>query len=211
MNIRNTPYFAKMNNLIYLVFLTMTIGVLGCKRPNTAPGSLPALTKDGTLQAIVTTPAGTVAKYKPDRKQRLILDSLSADFFGKPILPAPGNFCYIHGLKEGTKVNALLLANHQPVGTIVQGTPVGLLAYRVDTVVYHTIVAIPLAANERVTDVNNYADFAVHFSPAKLMIENWLLSSFPLGKAKIINWRNERIAINMLESSAITGSGIPNN
>ncbi|WP_190242677.1 inorganic diphosphatase [Hymenobacter lapidiphilus] len=108
------------------------------------------------LQLVVETPAGTnhEQRYNPttDAFEPRRLAGLAAVV---EFLPAPGNLGFIPGTSppdaaQGQPLPALLLAESQPTGTVLEVLPIALLTLDIDGLLRPVVVTVPARPSQRI-------------------------------------------------------------
>lgn len=164
---------------------------------------LPSFSAAGHLQGVIEIPAGTNKKYEynkqtlqfvpdlRDGKQRMI------DF-----LPYPVNYGFIPSTKmekqrggDGDPLDVLVLAEHLPVGTVIEVQPIGLLMLKDLGEWDNKVLAIPLDTSLRILRATNWREFQMEYSAARHIIEQFFTYYDGPGVMTLMGWGDERAAL----------------
>lgn len=178
------------------------IGFISC---NNSPNhtALPAITKSGAIVAVIEIPAGTNRKIEyNDANQRFQIDVVDGKERVIDFLPYPGNYGFIPSTLmdkerggDGDALDILVIAESIATGDTISVIPIGALMLNDGGEIDTKIIAVPVNPAKRVMDVTDFETFAIKYSPAKNIIENWFLSYKGLGKTELLGWRNGTYAL----------------
>jgi inorganic pyrophosphatase len=165
--------------------------------------SLPAFSDDGHLQGVIEIPAGTNTKYEYNRQllqfQPDIRDGKvrRVDFMSYPV-----NYGFIPSTKmdktrggDGDPLDVLVLAEHLPVGTLIEVIPIGLLLLKDLGELDHKVLAVPLDPEKRIIQSLNWHDFQRDYSAIRHILELFFLYYDGLGTMTLLGWGEETAAL----------------
>lgn len=177
--------------------LLLSLGVIGCQIDY---AELPTFSPERhLLQAVIEVPAGTnhprrydpvTHKFAPH--QRAGKDQL-VEF-----LPYPGNYGFVPGTKTTTDrpLAVLVLAESQPIGTVLEVTPIGLLLLDKAGQLERIVLAVPARPSQRILpQAITWADFTQRYPSAQQILRLWFQRSAAPGTVRIMGWKDEQTAI----------------
>ncbi|WP_073282046.1 inorganic diphosphatase [Hymenobacter psychrotolerans] len=152
------------------------------------------------LQVVVEMPAGTnhakrydaaTGEFVPER--RAGLDHV-VEF-----LPCPGNAGFIPGTAAGVAgsapLAALVLAETQPTGTILEVLPIGLLTLDDNGTLRSVVLAVPARPSQQILpEVDSWQSFISKYPGAREVVRQWYLHQGRRGELRIVSWKNEKAA-----------------
>jgi inorganic pyrophosphatase len=187
-----------MKKLLYfsLVFLT-------CSACQTDHANLPAYSKTKQLQAVIETPAGSAHVYKYDAASQTFpaVQEAGQDKIIK-YLAYPGNYGFIPSTKlgkEGKYLQVLILGEKQETSTLQEITPLGVLLLEEAGELEYKIIAVPAKPSQRLIAATDYNEFTEKYPSVKRIIELWFLNYIPTNNSKIMGWKDERFAEELVQ------------
>lgn len=187
-----------------LIFtMALTIGGLSCDRPSVAnPTKIPTYTDDA-VNVVVEIPAGTNHKIEYNKASGKFENVLIE---GKPriidFLPYPGNYGFIPATHmdpeqggDGDALDVLVLSESVPTGTVLTTRPIGAIRFRDSGEIDTKIIAIPIDSTQRIIQADQFIDFLIKYDAAKKIIEDWFLNYKGYGAMELIEWRDEKYAL----------------
>ncbi|TGD79021.1 inorganic diphosphatase [Hymenobacter wooponensis] len=165
---------------------------------------LPTYSKERRLlQVVVETPAGTnheqhfdpeTHKFQPMRQagvERVV-----------EFLPFPGNYGFIPGTRSAEAsastfqpLQALVLAETQPAGTILEVMPIGLVLLDVDGALEQVILAVPARPGQRILpDVTDWTTLQRRYPAVRQALGVWFQHRSPSNAVRIAGWKDEKFA-----------------
>ncbi|NVO85306.1 inorganic diphosphatase [Hymenobacter terrestris] len=155
------------------------------------------------LQLVVETPAGTnhEQRYNPTTNafEPLRLAGLAAVV---EFLPAPGNLGFIPGTSspdaaKGQPLPALLLAESQPTGTVLEVLPVALLTLDMDGLLRPVVVAVPARPSQRILpQATDWASLQRTHPSVRPFLDLWFRNS--ASNTRIVGWKDEKAASQLI-------------
>jgi len=187
-----------MKKLLY--FTPLLLAFTACE---TDYGSYPAYSENKQLQAVIEIPAGSahVLKYNDSTQTFPAVKDAGQD---KVIqyLPYPGNFGFIPSTrlgKENKFLPVLILGEAQETGTLMEITPLGVLLLEEAGELEYKIIAVPAKPSQRLIVATDYNELSEKYPSVKRILELWFLHSEPANKAKIMGWKDERFAEELVQ------------
>lgn len=202
----NSPFFMNSKISIFNYIALFLIAFISCKNePN--PTSLPAITQEGNIVAIIEIPAGTNRKIEYNySNKRFQIDVIDGKERVIDFLPYPGNYGFIPSTLmdedkggDGDALDILVISESINTGDTISVLPIGTLMLNDGGEIDTKIIAVPSDPLRRVMHVTDYETFAVKYSTAKNIIENWFLNYKGLGKTELIGWRNGTYALSEIK------------
>ncbi|NVO29967.1 inorganic diphosphatase [Hymenobacter lapidiphilus] len=155
------------------------------------------------LQVVVETPAGTnhEQRYNPTTNafEPLRLAGLAAVV---EFLPAPGNLGFIPGTSspdaaKGQPLPALLLAESQPIGTVLEVLPVAVLTLDMDGLLRPVVVAVPARPSQRILpQATDWASLQRTHPSVRPFLDLWFRNRAP--NTRIVGWKDEKAASQLI-------------
>lgn len=181
-----------------------TLGLLaGCR---TDYADLPTFsTEHHLLQAVVEIPAGTnhVQRYDPTTRTFRHVQRAGTDRVVE-FLPYPGNFAFVPGTHtlptkvhpKGQPLAALLLAESQPAGTVVEILPVALLQLDDAGTPRQVLLAVPARPSLRILPgATTWAALQRDYPRVRPMLEQWFRETgTATGNVRVAGWKDEYYA-----------------
>ncbi|WP_019948548.1 inorganic diphosphatase [Hymenobacter aerophilus] len=158
------------------------------------------------LQLVVETPAGTnrEQRYNPATNafepRRLAGLAAVVEF-----LPAPGNLGFVAGTSspataQGQPVAplpALLLAESQPTGTVLEVLPIALLTLDINGQLRPLVVAVPARPSQRILpEATDWASLRRVYPGVQPFVELWFRHRAP--NTRIVGWKDEKAASQLI-------------
>lgn len=182
-----------MRQRIYLLCLLLA----GCGPRYT---DLPTFSAERKLlQLVIETPAGTnhEQQYNPatDAFEPRRLAGLAAVV---EFLPAPGNLGFVPGTSppdaaQGQPLPALLLAESQPAGTVLEVLPIALLMLDVNGLLRPVVVAVPARPSQRILpQATDWASLRQAYPGVRPFLDLWFRHRAP--NTRIVGWKDEKAA-----------------
>jgi inorganic pyrophosphatase len=165
---------------------------------------LPTYSEDRhLLQVVVETPAGT--------NRLLRYDARSNDFKPRqragvdlqvPFLPYPANAGFVPSTRVpgtpqhpgGQPQRALVLAESQPPGTVLEVLPIGLLLLDDAGELLSVVVAVPARPSQRILDATSWRELTSRYPVAREVLRLWYQNSAEAGTVRVVGWRDEQAA-----------------
>ncbi|MBT2557252.1 inorganic diphosphatase [Hymenobacter sp. ISL-91] len=155
------------------------------------------------LQLVVETPAGTnhEQRYNPttDTFEPRRVAGLAAVV---EFLPAPGNLGFIPGTSspnapQDHPLPALLLAESQPTGTVLEVLPVALLTLDIDGVLRPVVVAVPARPSQRILpQATDWTSLQRTHPSVRPFLDLWFRNRAP--NTRIVGWKDEKAASQLI-------------
>ncbi|RSK35464.1 inorganic diphosphatase [Hymenobacter metallilatus] len=161
------------------------------------------------LQVVVAMPAGTNHEqhYNPathtfERQQEAGTEEVIE------FLPVPGNLGFVPGTRVATGMGgaeaplaALVLAETQPAGTVVEVTPLALLTLDVKGALQTVLLAVPARPAQRtLPDATDWATLNQHYPGVRPSLSLWFQHRYRPAETRIVGWKNEKEAEKFLRS-----------
>jgi inorganic pyrophosphatase len=166
--------------------------------------ALPSFSAGGFLNAVIEIPAGTNTKqeynkqllhFQPDIRDG---NTRRVDFLSYPL-----NYGFVPSTRmdkerggDGDPLDALVLAEHLPTGTVIEVQPIGLLLLKDLGEWDNKVLAIPVDTSKRIIRATNWHEFQRDYSAARHIIELFFLYYDGLGTMTLMGWADEQAAIN---------------
>ncbi|SES94390.1 inorganic diphosphatase [Hymenobacter actinosclerus] len=154
------------------------------------------------LQVVVETPAGTnhEQRYNPatDAFEPRRLAGLAAIV---EFLPAPGNLGFVPGTRPpeaaqgqpGQPLPALLLAESQPAGTVLEVLPIALLTLDINGLLRPLVVVVPARPSQRILpQATDWTSLRQAYPGVRPFLELWFRNRAP--NTRIVGWKDEKAA-----------------
>ena len=158
------------------------------------------------LQVVVEMPAGTnqAKRYDPvsgefQAGRRAGLDHV-VEF-----LPCPGNSGFIPGTSitpSAAPLGALVLAETQPIGTVMEVLPIGLLTLDDNGTLQPIVLAVPARPSQQILpEVASWQDLTSRYPGAKEVLRQWFQHQGRPGEVRIVGWKDEKAAEQQVRSA----------
>lgn len=164
--------------------------------------ALPAFTENGLLNAVIEIPAGTNTKYEYNRQllhfQPDVRENRTRriDFLSYPL-----NYGFIPSTRmdkerggDGDPLDVLVLAEHLPVGTVLEVIPIGLLLLKDLGELDNKVLSIPADPGKRIIRAKNWREFQQEYSAARHILELFFMYYDGLGTMTVMGWADEAAA-----------------
>jgi inorganic pyrophosphatase len=176
--------------------------------------SLPTISPNGHLQAIVEIPAGTNTKFEYDKKLDQFIPNIRSGQVRKiDFMPYPVNYGFVPSTcmdkergGDGDPLDVLLLAENIPTGSVVEIIPIGLLQLKDLGELDHKILAIPVNTDERIIKATNWMEFQQDYSAIRHILELFFLYYDGLGTMTLMGWADEIAAMHEVEKWKLIGN-----
>ena len=182
--------------------LLLLIG--GC---GTRYADLPTFSADHQLlQLVVEMPAGTnhERRYNPATNtfepRRLAGLEAVVEF-----LPAPGNLGFVPGTSgaavpggPASPLPALLLAESQPAGTVLEVLPIALLTLDINGLLRPLVVVVPARPSQRILpQATDWASLRRAYPGVRPFLDLWFRHRAP--NTRIVGWKDEKAASRLVK------------
>ncbi|TGE19316.1 inorganic diphosphatase [Hymenobacter elongatus] len=174
-----------------------SVGMIGCQ---TDYAHLPTFsTERKLLQVVVEVPAGTnrAQRYDPAKKAFHPVRRAGLDHIVE-FLPCPGNQGFIPGTRtEGTglPLQALILAETQAEGTVMEILPIGLLTLDDNGTMQQVVVAVPARPSQQILPgITSWKSLTKQYPSAREMVGQWFQHQGRLGEVRLVGWKDEKAA-----------------
>jgi inorganic pyrophosphatase len=176
--------------------------VTGCQ---TDYADLPTYSKERRLlQVVVEIPAGTNHEQHYDPATHKFVPTQKAGVERVvEFLPFPGNYGFIPGTRSTAQaataaaqpVQALVLAESEPAGTILEVVPIGVVLLDIDGALEQTIIAVPARPAQRILpDVTDWATLQRRYPAVRQALGLWFQHRTPSTAVRIAGWKDEKFA-----------------
>ncbi|WP_210116223.1 inorganic diphosphatase [Hymenobacter fodinae] len=156
------------------------------------------------LQVVVEIPAGTNHEqhYDPATHEFVPTQQAGVERVVE-FLPFPGNYGFVPGTRSTTQANstsvqpvqALVLAESAPAGTILEVVPIGVVLLDVDGALEQTILAVPARPAQRILpDVTDWATLQRRYPAVRQALGLWFQHRNPSAATRIAGWKDEKYA-----------------
>lgn len=164
---------------------------------------LPSFSENGLLRAVVEIPAGTNRKYEYNKTEgRFEPDMRNGQQRMVEFLPYPVNYGFVPNTRmdkdrggDGDPLDALVLAEHLPTGTVIDIVPIGLLQLKDLGELDHKVLAIPADPALRIIEVRDWQDFQQRYSAIRHILETFFTYYDGLGTMTLMGWADEQAAL----------------
>ncbi|MCB2407406.1 inorganic diphosphatase [Hymenobacter lucidus] len=180
-----------------LALSVVSVGIVSCQTDYTQLPTFSAERK--LLQVVVEVPAGTnhAQRYDVAHKSFVPVRRAGLDHIVE-FLPCPGNQGFVAGTRlasTGAPLQALILAETQPQGTVVEVLPIGLLTLDDNGVLEQVVVAVPARPSQQILPgVTSWKALLKQYPSARDMVEQWFLHQGRLGEIRLVGWKDEKAA-----------------
>ncbi|GAA4375790.1 inorganic diphosphatase [Hymenobacter koreensis] len=178
-----------------------TLLVAGCR---TSYEDLPTYSEErNLLQVVVETPAGTNHEIRysaRDHDFRRVQQAGSDRVV--PFLPYPANVGFIPSTRgsatarrTGTgTLTALVLAESQPSGTIMEVLPVALLMLDNAGEMQTVVVTVPARPSQQVIAASSWHELTTQYPGVREVLHTWYQHHAGRGQVRVVGWRDEHAA-----------------
>lgn len=183
-----------------LGFLALSVGSLGVVGCQTDYAQLPTFSAERRLlQVVVEVPAGTNHAQRYDAARRSFVPVRRAGLDQViEFLPCPGNQGFVAGtLLPATSrpLQALVLAETQPQGTVVEVLPIGVLTLDDNGVLEQIVVAVPARPSQQILPgVVSWKALLRRYPSARDMVGQWFQHQGRVGEIRLVSWKDEKAA-----------------
>lgn len=152
------------------------------------------------LQVVVEMPAGTNHAQRYDAAQRQFVPERRAGLdHVVEFLPCPGNSGFIPGTTDATPaarpLAALVLAEAQPAGTVLEVLPVGLVTLDDNGLLRPIVLAVPARPSQQILPgVVSWPDLLSRYPGAREVLRHWFQHQGRTGEVRIVSWKDEKAA-----------------
>ncbi|WP_254846549.1 inorganic diphosphatase [Hymenobacter sp. CRA2] len=117
-------------------------------------------------------------------------------------LPTPANLGFVPATHlpasprhpEGQRQPALVLAESQPAGTVLEVIPIGLLLLDRAGEMESVLVTVPARPSQRILPVTTWHELLSQYPTAREVLRLWFQRSGEPGEVRVVGWRDERAA-----------------
>ncbi|MCB2378085.1 inorganic diphosphatase [Hymenobacter sp. BT635] len=183
-----------------LGIVTISLCSVGLSSCQTDYAHLPTFSPERKLlQMVVEVPAGTnhAQRYDPGQKAFLPVRRAGLDHIVE-FLPCPGNQGFIPGTRSeatGAPLQALVLAETQTQGTVVEILPVAVLTLDDNGTLQQVIVAVPARPSQQILPgVTSWKSLTRQYPSARDMVGQWFQHQGRLGEVRLVGWKDELAA-----------------
>lgn len=158
------------------------------------------------LQVVVEIPAGTnqLSTYDAAANHFRVVEHA-----GMPArvayLPCPGNQGFIPGTHwsgSAAPLQALVLAETEPQGTVLEVLPLGLLTLDDKGTLKKVILATPARPSLQVLpNVETWQQLTARYPSVQEAVEAWFQHQGDAGDVRIVGWKNEQLAEQAIKSA----------
>jgi inorganic pyrophosphatase len=104
----------------------------------------------------------------------------------------------VPGTRTGTEfspLTALVLAEAQPSGTVMEVLPVGLLTLDDNGTLLPVVLAVPARPSQQVLpEVTSWQDLTTRYPGAREVLRQWFQHQGRPGEVRIVSWKDEKAA-----------------
>ncbi|WP_238388005.1 inorganic diphosphatase [Hymenobacter sediminis] len=185
-----------------MLLLTGVGGLTACR---TDYADLPTFSAERKLvQVVVEMPAGSnhEQQYNPGTQQFELPQKPGANELIE-FLPVPGNLGFIPGTQTAPispqapadPIPALVLAESQPVGTVLEVIPVALLVLDVNSNLEPVVLAVPARPAQRILpDATDWVSLNRHYPGVRQSLSLWFQHRNSAAETRIAGWQDEKAA-----------------
>ncbi|MBC6606534.1 inorganic diphosphatase [Hymenobacter sp. BT188] len=185
-----------------IVSLLIGLGVAGCQ---TDYAELPTFSAEHRLlQAVIEVPAGTNLEHRYDPATHEFAPQQRA---GKDrvleFLPYPGNYGFVPGTSTatGNPLPVLVLAESQPMGTVLEVLPLGLVLLDNAGALERVVLAVPARPSQQILlETRTWTDFTQRYPAAQQILRLWFQHRASPGIVRIMGWKDEQAAVEHVRS-----------
>ncbi|MFD1283773.1 inorganic diphosphatase [Mesonia ostreae] len=166
---------------------------------------LPTFVND-TLQAVIEIPAGTNKKIEYNREQNdFLVDSIKGVPRSIHFLPYIGNYGFIPSTYsnpeeggDGDALDILVLAESQPMGTLMKVIPIAVLRLQDNGAFDDKIIAVPAQKELQIIPVNNFENISIQYPEIRKIISLWFQNYDKKDDLHIIAFNGEDTAMEII-------------
>jgi inorganic pyrophosphatase len=177
---------------------TATLALSGCQ---THYEDLPTFSQERRLlQVVVEMPAGTNHAQRYDATQHQFVPERRAGLdHVVEFLPCPGNSGFIPGTAgappSARPLAALVLAETQPAGTVLEVLPIGLVTLDDNGLLRPIVLAVPARPSQQILPaVVTWQDLTTRYPGAREVLRQWFQHQGRPGEVRIVSWKDEKAA-----------------
>ncbi|UYZ63195.1 inorganic diphosphatase [Hymenobacter weizhouensis] len=183
-------------------WLLLLLSLAAC---TTKYGDLPTFSAEHKLlQVVVEVPAGTnlEQRYDPETNQFRAVERAGLQQRIE-FLPFPGNLGFIPGTSLPPSIAhpgprplaALVLAESQPAGTVLEVLPVALLLLDVNGSLEHVVIAVPARPAQRILpEAVSLSSLTARYPGVRSSLSIWFQHWRSAGPVRIAGWKDEHYA-----------------
>ncbi|WP_054411393.1 inorganic diphosphatase [Hymenobacter sp. DG25A] len=151
------------------------------------------------LQVVVEVPAGTnhLQYFDPATQQFRAVHRAGLEQVVE-FLPCPGNQGFIPGTRPAGSelpMQALVLAETQPQGTVLEVLPLALLTIDDNGTMKNIVIATPARPSQQILPkVESWQDLTTNYPSVREMVRQWFQHQGRAGEIRIVSWKDERAA-----------------
>lgn len=172
---------------------------------------LPTFSTDRKLlQVVVVAPAGTnhEQRYDADKKEFVPVQLAGADHLLE-FLPFPGNYGFIPSTRLPTSTTrpgnpplaALVLAESEPAGTVMEVLPVALLLLDVNGELEQVVVSVPARpAQQILPHATDWSSLRRRYPAVRQSLNLWFQNRSRPGSTRIVGWKDEQAAAQQIKN-----------
>ncbi|TGE22908.1 inorganic diphosphatase [Hymenobacter metallicola] len=173
---------------------------LGLSSCQTDYAQLPTFSPERKLlQVVVEIPAGSnhAQRYDPAKKDFLPVRRAGLDHIVE-FLPCPGNQGFIPGTllpSTNAPLQAIVLAETQAEGTVIEVLPIGVLTLDDNGVLEQVIVAVPARPSQQILPgIASWKSLTKQFPGAQQAVGQWFQHQGRIGEVRLVGWKDEKAA-----------------
>lgn len=190
-----------MRLLSLLTLAALATATLALNACQTHYEDLPTFSQERKLlQVVVEMPAGTnhAQHYDVDRHQFVPERRAGLDHVVE-FLPCPGNSGFIPGTAAGTPAGqplaALVLAEAQPPGTVLEVLPIGLVTLDDNGTLRPIVLAVPARPSQQILPgIVTWQELTTRYAGAREVLRQWFQHQGRPGEVRIVSWKDEKAA-----------------
>lgn len=185
--------------LAALLAATAGLVLAGCR---TKYENLPTFSPERKLlQVVVEMPAGTnhAQRYDASRGEFVPERRAGLDHVVE-FLPCPGNSGFIPGTSLSPAAGAptlaaLVLAEAQPAGTVLEVVPIGLVTLDDNGVLRPVVLAVPARPSQQILPaIVTWQELLARYPGAREVLRQWFQHQGRPGEVRIVSWKDEKAA-----------------
>jgi inorganic pyrophosphatase len=183
-----------------LGILTLSLWSMSMSSCQTDYAQLPTFSPERKLlQVVVEVPTGTnhAQRYDSAKKTFQPVRRAGLDHIVE-YLPCPGNQGFIPGTRLASTqapLQAILLAESQPTGTVIEALPIGVLTLDDNGVLEQVIVAVPARPGQQILPgVTSWKSLLRQFPGVREAVGQWFQHQGRVGEVRLVGWKDEKAA-----------------
>jgi inorganic pyrophosphatase len=169
--------------------------------------TVPTFSERGFLHGVIEIPAGTNRKFEFHKEALELRQDLRN---GQPrtidFLPYPVNYGFIPSTRmdkgrggDGDPLDVLVLAEHQPRGSVMEVVPIALLKLSDLGEQDNKVLAVPANPAERIIRAQDWHSFQQDYSAIRHILELFFMYYDGLGVMTVVGWGDETAALAEVE------------